>query len=166
MRMFGPKQCSEVEELSPSTAEDVLYSLCFRSAGSGAKQCTYFEGKISMSELCTVTSEAQSSKVWPKLELESSRHAKPRAGAPLWSKISSGSADLELNLERELRFGAKPRAGALIWSQTSSGSSVLEQNLEREPKPQAGAPLKCKTSSGSAFEVQNLKREHMFGAKH
>ena len=44
--MFGPKQCSEFEELSTSTAEDVLYSLCFRSAGSGAKQCSYFEGKI------------------------------------------------------------------------------------------------------------------------
>ena len=132
MRMFGPKQCSEIEELATSTAENALYSLCFRSAGSGAKQCSYFEGKISKSELCTVTSEAQSSKVWPKLELESSRHAKPRAGAPLWSKTSSGSADLELNLERELRFGAKPRAGALIWSQTSSGSAFEVQNLERE----------------------------------
>jgi len=93
---------------------------------------SYFEGKISKSELCTVTSEAQSSKVWPKVELESTRHAKPRAGAPLWSKTSSGSADLELNLERELRFGAKPRAGALIWSQTSSGSAFEVQNLERE----------------------------------
>ena len=88
--------------------------------------------RISKSEVCTVTSEALSSKVWPKVELESSRHAKPRAGAPLWSKTSSGSADLELNLERELRFGAKPRAGALIWSQTSSGSAFEVQNLERE----------------------------------
>ena len=49
----------------------------------------------------TVCSEAQSSKVWPKLELESSGHAKPRAGAPFWSKTLSGSSDLEPNLERE-----------------------------------------------------------------
>jgi len=37
IRMFGPKQCSEFEELSTGTAEEVLYSLCFRSEGSGAK---------------------------------------------------------------------------------------------------------------------------------
>ena len=48
---------------------------------------------------------------------------KARAGAPFWSKTSSGSSDLESNLERELRFGAKPRAGAHVWSQTSSGSA-------------------------------------------
>ena len=53
--MFGPKQCSEFEELSTGTAEEVLSSLCFRSEGSGAKQFGYVEGKISKSELCTVT---------------------------------------------------------------------------------------------------------------
>ena len=53
--MFGPKQCSEFEELCTGTVEEVLYSLCFRSEGSGAKQCSYFEGKISKSELCTGT---------------------------------------------------------------------------------------------------------------
>ena len=135
--------------------EEVLYLLCFRSEGSSANQCSGSEKKISKSELCigtapaltfllcvskakivfTVCCEAQSSKVWPKLELESSGHAKPReprAGALFWSKTSSGSSDLEPNLERELRFGAKPRAGALIWSQTSSGSAFEVQNLERE----------------------------------
>ena len=80
----------------------------------------------------TVCPEAQSSKVWPKLELESSGHATPRAGAPFRSKTSSGSSDLEPNLERELRFGAKPRAGAMIWSHASSGSAFEVQNLERE----------------------------------
>ena len=53
--MFGPKQCSEFEELSTGTAEEVLYSSCFRSEGSGAAQCNYLEGKISKSELCPVT---------------------------------------------------------------------------------------------------------------
>jgi len=132
--------------------EEVLYLLCFRSEGSSANQCSGSEKKISKSELCigtetalpfllcvskakivfTVCSEAQSSKVWPKPELENSGHAKPRAAAPFWSKTSSGSSDLEPNLERELRFGAKPQAGALIWSQTSSGSAFEVQNLERE----------------------------------
>ena len=94
-------------------AEEVLYLLCFRSEGSSANQCSGSEKKISKSELCigtapalpfllcvskakivfTVCCEAQSSKVWPKLELESSGHAKPRAGAPFWSKTSSGSFD-------------------------------------------------------------------------
>ena len=55
IRMFGPKHCRESEELSTDTAEEVLYSLCFRSEGSGAKQCSYFEEKISKSELCTGT---------------------------------------------------------------------------------------------------------------
>jgi len=49
-----------------------------------------------------------------------------------YGQSSSGSSDLEPNLERELRFGEKPGAGAPFWSQTSSGSFVLEQNLERE----------------------------------
>ena len=126
--------------------------MCFRSEGSSANQCSGSEKKISKSELCigtapalpcvlclsqakivfTVCCKAQSSKVWPKLELESSGHAKPRAKAPFWSKTLSGSSDLTPNLERELRFGAKPRAGALIWSQTSSGSAFEVQNLERE----------------------------------
>jgi len=44
--MFGPKQCSEFEALSTGTAEEVLYALCFGSEGSGAKQCSYLEGKI------------------------------------------------------------------------------------------------------------------------
>ena len=110
--------------------EEVLYLLCFRSEGSSANQCSGSEGKITSQNYAlaqlphyrfhcvskakivfTVFSEAQSSKVWLKLELESSGHAKPRAGAPFWSKTLSGSSDLEPNL---------------------SGSSVLEQNLERE----------------------------------
>ena len=33
--MFGSKQCSAFEELCTGTAEEVLYSLCFRSEGSG-----------------------------------------------------------------------------------------------------------------------------------
>ena len=102
-------------------AGEVLYLLCFRSEGSSANQCSGSEKKISKSELCigtapaspfalcvlkakiifTVCSEAPSSKVWPKLELESSGRSKPRAGAPFWSKASSGSSDLEPNLERE-----------------------------------------------------------------
>ena len=102
-------------------AEEVLYLWCFRSEGSSANQCSGSEEKISKSELCigtapalpfslcvsqakiifTLCSEAQSSKVWPKLQLESSGRAKPRAGAPFWSQTSSGSSDLEPNLERE-----------------------------------------------------------------
>ena len=119
-------------------------------------QCSEVE---ELSELCTVTSEAQSSKVWPKLELESSRHAKPRAGAPLWSKTSSGSADLELTLERELRFGAEPRAGALIWRQTSSGSAFEVQNLERERmrSVSASAFLDFQIFNFSTFQFFNLK---------
>jgi len=42
-------------ELCTGTADEVLYSLCFRSGGAGAKQCSGFEGKISKSELCTGT---------------------------------------------------------------------------------------------------------------
>ena len=53
--MFGPKQCSEFEELCTGTAEEVMFLLCFRNEGSGAKQCSGFEGKISKSELCTGT---------------------------------------------------------------------------------------------------------------
>ena len=34
-----------------------MFLLCFRSEGSGAKQCSGFEGKISKSELCTGTAE-------------------------------------------------------------------------------------------------------------
>ena len=52
--MFGPKQHSEFEELCTGTAEEVLYSLCFRSEGSGAKQCSYFEGQKNNSDPCTV----------------------------------------------------------------------------------------------------------------
>ena len=101
--------------------EEVLYLLCFRSEGSSANQCSVSEKKISKSELCigtapalpfllcvskakivfTVCCEAQSSKVWPKLELQSNGHAKSRAGAPFWSKTSSGSAFEVQNLERE-----------------------------------------------------------------
>ena len=40
MRIVGPKKCSEFEELCTGTAEEVLYSLCFGSEGSGAKQCS------------------------------------------------------------------------------------------------------------------------------
>ena len=32
-----------------------MFLLCFTSEGSGAKQCSGFEGKISKSELCTGT---------------------------------------------------------------------------------------------------------------
>jgi len=95
----------------------------------------------------TVCSEAQSSKVWPKLELESSGHAKPRAGVPFWRETLNGSCDLEPNLEREFRFRAKPWAGALIWGQTSSGNAFEVQNLERErpwrAKLRAGVQTKC-----------------------
>jgi len=52
---FGCKQCSEFEELCTGTAEEVLYSMCLRSAGPGAKQCCVFEGKIS----CQIYSQAQ-----------------------------------------------------------------------------------------------------------
>ena len=55
--MFVPKQCSEFEELSTGTAEEVLYSFCFRSEGSGAKQCSDVECKISKSELCADEAE-------------------------------------------------------------------------------------------------------------
>jgi len=35
----------------------ILYSLCLRSDGSGAKQCSGFDGKISKSGLCRGTTE-------------------------------------------------------------------------------------------------------------
>ncbi len=54
MQRFREEKISK-SELFTVTAEEGLYLLCFRSEGSGAKQCSGFEGKISKSELCTGT---------------------------------------------------------------------------------------------------------------
>jgi len=109
-----------------------IFLFCFRNEGSGAKQCSGFEGKISKSELCKGTAAELLHYCVSKPNhdiycvcygtVEQSM-VKARAGAPFWSKTLSGSSDLESNLERELRFGAKPWAGAHVWSQTSSGSA-------------------------------------------
>ena len=56
-------------DLCTFAAGEVLYQLCFRNEGSGAKQCSGFEEKISNSELCTGTTEevqVQISAVVPK----------------------------------------------------------------------------------------------------
>ena len=56
-------------DLCTFAAGEVLYQLCFRNEGSGAKQCSGSEEKISKSELCTGTTEevqVQISAVVPK----------------------------------------------------------------------------------------------------
>jgi len=136
LQWFRRKE-KQVRTMHRHTAEEVLYSLCCRSEGSGARQCSGFEGNIRKSEPCTGTAaellyfllclrrqsmvgpvfkEGQSSKVWSKLERQRNWRAKPWAGVHIWSQTSSGNSCLEPNLERELMFGAKPRAGAPVRS--------------------------------------------------